>query len=205
MNHASFSPGQPNEAVGSKVTPSSRNSDAGERNATNTDGSCSAKKQSVSSLFLMEEDLQKIRHSSHHNVARREVEETGEEDDMDDSEHDNVIKDLLYPALEEGSSCSRNMELDFFEDDYHAAQAAMNEHGATVTASVSTVRSSFRSNTTSVDDNIRTASTRSSAPEPGHQNESSFPTYASNSSYLNTLQRRGSTTDRFDASTEKHR
>jgi hypothetical protein len=208
MNHASFSPGQPNEAAGRKVTPSSRNSDTMEGSASSEDNPCSTKKQSVSSRFLMGEDLQKIRHSSHRNAAREEAEETEGEDDMGDNEHSNVIKDLLYPALEEGSSRSRNMELDFFEEDYQAAQVAMNESGATVTTAASTVGSSFRSSTTISDDSFRFSSMRSSMtsmPETGNQNDSSFSSSVSNSSYLNALRRRGSTTNPFDASIEKRR
>jgi hypothetical protein len=176
------------------------------------DITCSiTKKQSVSTRFLMGEDLQKIRHSSHRNAARGEVQdiEGGDDDDIDDNGHNNVIKDLLYPALEEGSSRSRNMDLDFFEDDYQAVQTAMNESMATVTTAGSTVRSSIRSSTTSSDDSFRITSQRpsiASMPEPGYHNDSSFSTIASNSSYLNALRRRrGSFTDPFDASIEKRR
>jgi hypothetical protein len=214
MNHANFSPGQPNEAAGRKVTPSSRNSDAAEGTsnsiASGGDTTNSTKKQSVSSRFLIGEDLQKIRHSSHRNRSQRETEELeGEDDDMDNSDHDNVIKDLLYPALEEGSSRSRQMQLDFFEDDYQAAQTAMNSSGTTATTAASTFRSSFQSSTTSINDSFRDSSIRSSMafnPEPGQNpnDSASFSNSASNSAYLNALRRR-STNDTFDPSMEKNR
>ncbi|KAG7369671.1 hypothetical protein IV203_027417 [Nitzschia inconspicua] len=213
MNHASFSPGQPNEAAGRKVTPSSRNSNSGERNGSSVRDDICTKKQSVSSLFLIGEDLQKIRHSSHRNRAQVGAEESDgddEDDNMDDSDHDNVIKDLLYPALEEGSSRSRNMDFDFFEDDYQAALAAMNTSGSTATTGASTSQSSFRSSMTSINDSFRNSSLRSSMaviPEPGQlsPNDSSpISAAASNSAYLNVLRWRRSNNDPFDASVGKH-
>ncbi|KAG7345584.1 hypothetical protein IV203_033115 [Nitzschia inconspicua] len=214
MNHANFSPGQPNEAAGRKVTPSSRNSDSGERNSSSVGDDIATnctKKQSVSSRFLIGEDLQKIRHSSHRNRAQMETEESDrddEDDNMDDSDHDNVIKDLLYPALEEGSSRSRNMDFAFFEDDYQAALAAMNTTGSTTTTAASTAQSSFRSSMTSINDSFRNSSMRSSMaviPEPGQLSPNDASSIsASNSAYLNVLRWRRSNNDPFDASVGKH-
>jgi hypothetical protein len=208
MNHSNFSPGQPNEAVGKKVTPSSRNSMEEDDTCGSDPGS---KKQSVGSRFLLSEDLQKIKHSSHRNAARGESSSEEGDEDMDDNDHNHVMKDLLYPALE-GSS-SRNMEFDFFEEDYNAAQqAAMNSSVAST--SLAAAAPSFRSSTTSMaNDSFRDASVTSNASSRSLMNDSassnSFATASSNASqsYLNYLRRRGSTNDHdsFDQTTQKHR
>jgi hypothetical protein len=75
----------------------------------NQDDNDSKPKASDYKCFLAE-DLQKIRRSSHHNNnsshARHEI--------MDvDDEHDDFIKGLMYPRLEESDS-----NLEFFDDFY---------------------------------------------------------------------------------------
>ena len=59
-------------------------------------------------------DLQKIRRSNHTS------EQHHRQDAMDDDEHDEIIKGLLYPGLEDSTtSC------EFFDDDYELAQSAV--------------------------------------------------------------------------------
>jgi hypothetical protein len=201
MNHESFSPGQSNEAVDKKVTPSSRGSDAFMEGSSSDDTSGSMKKRSISSRLLLGEDLQKIRHSSHRHVLQ------GEEglgvDDMEESNHDNVITDLLYPALE-GSS-SQGVDFDFFEDDYKAAQAAMNSSIASAAASAVEPSSSLRSSPTNFDDSLRNASISSSMSLPQAPRDPSYSSTA-HEELLNALRRRSSiTNETFDATTDKHR
>jgi hypothetical protein len=65
---------------------------------------------------LLAEDLQKIRRSSHHNShhARHEI--------MDvDDEHDNFIKGLMYPRLEESDSNLDSFD-DFYEEEMPSAE-----------------------------------------------------------------------------------
>mmetsp|Transcript_9115 Transcript_9115/g.16548 ORF Transcript_9115/g.16548 Transcript_9115/m.16548 type:complete len:172 (+) Transcript_9115:130-645(+) len=131
MNNISDSPGQSNEAVGSRFTPAQNSAGSLDNNFN--------KKPSVSARFLVGEDLQKIRHSSHRSVARLES--------MEEDDQDNVIKDLLYPALE-GSS-SRGMDLDFFEEDYALAQAAVPRHDS-ASSNTTSPYSSYTSNSSSI-------------------------------------------------------
>jgi hypothetical protein len=58
---------------------------------------------------LLAEDLQKIRRSSHHNNSHHARHETMDVDD----EHDDFIKGLIYPRLEESDA-----NLEFFDDFY---------------------------------------------------------------------------------------
>jgi hypothetical protein len=90
-------------------------------------GPAGNKKLLQKSLYRLGEDLEKIRRSNHssHRAAAAEM--------MEESEHDTVIKDLLYPALEESEEDSFNnhMSMEFFEDDYAQAQAAAGATGQT--------------------------------------------------------------------------
>jgi hypothetical protein len=116
MNNIDDSPGQPNEVVGTNYTPA-------QDSAGTTDNN--NKKQGVTARWFLGEDLQKIRHSSHHRGVARAAGGGGggTTDDMDemDEESDHFIKDLLYPGLE-GSSSRGMVYDDFFEEDYSHAQ-----------------------------------------------------------------------------------
>lgn len=108
MNHGNDSPiGLTNEVAGG-YTPTQDSAGNGTTGSSN-------KKQAINSRFLlMGEDLEKIRRSSH--SVHYSTDEM-----MEDAEHDSIIKDLLYPALEGSSSAA----IEFFEDDYAQAQAAV--------------------------------------------------------------------------------
>jgi hypothetical protein len=70
-------------------------------------------KPEVKHQFLAE-DLQKIRRSNHSSHQQHR------EDAMDDDEHDDIIKGLLYPGLEDSA-----FDCEFFDDDYEVAQDAV--------------------------------------------------------------------------------
>ena len=72
---------------------------------------------------LLAEDLQKIRRSNHSSHVRREVREHQEE------EHDDFIKGLLYPGLEESNS-----HMDFFEDDDEEVSQTTAAHASASTS-----------------------------------------------------------------------
>lgn len=138
MNHLNDSPiGLTNEAA-SGYTP--KQGSAGGSNGGNN------KKQSINSLFLLGEDLEKIRsshHSSHRTAAASET--------TNDAENDAGITDLLYPALEavdEDSDIDSVCEF-FFDDDYAQAQAAVAEHGSAVSSIPSSILDPHRQATTS--------------------------------------------------------
>jgi hypothetical protein len=102
MNNWDTSPiGQTNE-VARKFTPKD-------------DGSPKDAKQKKDYEHRLAEDLQKIRRSNHSSHQPRD-------EIMDDDEHDGIIKGLLYPGLEDLDD-----DLDFFEDDYQMAQAAVRD------------------------------------------------------------------------------
>ena len=103
MNHWNNSPiGQTNESA-SQYTPHDSNSSLDD-----------SKPKAGNKYLLGNEDLQKIRSSHHSSHVAREV--------MDDDEHDEVIKGLLYPGLEDSTN-----SFDFFEEDYEMAQQAVQE------------------------------------------------------------------------------
>ena len=66
---------------------------------------------------LLAEDLQKIRRSSHHNSSHHARHEIMDVDD----EHDDFIKGLMYPRLEESDS---NLEFfdEFYEEEMQSAE-----------------------------------------------------------------------------------
>lgn len=66
--------------------------------------------------YLVADELQKLRNSSHH--AQR-----GERSLDTEEEHNNVIKGLLYPGIEQNVPDEDDDIDDFFEEDYQLAQA----------------------------------------------------------------------------------
>jgi hypothetical protein len=126
MNHLNDSPiGLTNE-VASGYTP--KQGSAGGANGG------SNKKQTINALFLLGEDLEKIRpsnHSSHRAAAAATT---------DDADHEASIKDLLYPALEsEDEDSDIDSDFEFFEEDYAQAQAAIAEHGSAASSRPSAI------------------------------------------------------------------
>lgn len=113
MNHWSTSPiGETNETV-RKITP-------------NFDDSVSSmkgdsKQSSMNFKCLMTEDLQKIKRSNHSGHQAQDL--------MGDTEHDGIIKGMLYPGLE--NSTNDEMDFDFFDEDYQNAQEAVRDHPPT--------------------------------------------------------------------------
>ncbi|CAJ1959334.1 unnamed protein product [Cylindrotheca closterium] len=68
--------------------------------------------------YLVADELQKLRDSSHH--AQR-----GERSLDTESEHNGIIKGLLYPGIEQNEDEDDDID-DFFEEDYQMAQANVN-------------------------------------------------------------------------------
>ena len=119
MNHHwNTSPiGQTNEIASKKGTPKQH------------DGDDLSSGRTASSSYA--EDLQKLRrsnHSSHHQRRRPG-------DLMADSEHDGIIKGLLYPGLQEEDDDDSDMDEfgsdDFFAEDLEMAQAALRNNAST--------------------------------------------------------------------------
>lgn len=127
MNHGDKSPvGAGNETSRKRLT----------RPDGTTPPNNNDKRQTNNYKYLIAEDLQKLRRSNHssHQARARGT------DDMQESDHDNVIKGLLYPGIEQ----SENSNADFFEDDYMTAQEAVNQNS---TSSSSMAVSEDASNT----------------------------------------------------------
>jgi hypothetical protein len=91
---------------------------------------------------------------------------------MDESENDEFIKDLLYPALE--NSSSREMDFDFFEEDYNEALAAVSHGRASQAGSQ---YPSYNNHDNSSRNSNYTPS--SSAVSPRHDYNSQLPGYYS--------------------------
>jgi hypothetical protein len=72
--------------------------------------------------LLGEDDLQKIRRSSHSINIESDIMDRMEEGD--DDGNDMVLDNLRYPCLE-ATRHLRDVDCDFFEDDYFAAQEAV--------------------------------------------------------------------------------
>ena len=144
MNHWSNSPGVRGGfgcGVNSQQTNESP-SFAARRKGTPQESSA-AYSQDCKYLMSMSEDLEKLRRSSHHmrnsshhlrnaTTARRPRHQESHEDAMGDAEHDEIVKGLLYPGLEEEGDDVDNMDDsdefgcdDFFEEDLAMAQAAV--------------------------------------------------------------------------------
>jgi hypothetical protein len=103
---------QTNE-VGRRVTP---NSDNSAKQAAGT----KRKARDPTNQLLEMEDLQKIRRSNHSVPL-----ESDRLDPMEDEcENDGTINRLMYPGLE-ATLHMRDVDCDFFEDDYFAAQEAV--------------------------------------------------------------------------------
>jgi hypothetical protein len=64
--------------------------------------------------YLVEEDLQKLRNSDHNHTQAM---------DEDDTEHDEIIKHLLYPGIEQNDDDDLD---EFFDAEYEGAQTAVN-------------------------------------------------------------------------------
>eukprot|EP00980_Cylindrotheca_fusiformis_P028360 scaffold22593_cov145-Cylindrotheca_fusiformis.AAC.9 len=116
MNHGDKSPvGQGNDSA---------------RSARKCDGSVGSyqdddERQTNNYKYLVADDLQKLRNSSHHGGAQAM--------DQDDSEHDAIIKGLLYPAIQNDNDSDG---ADFFEEDYQIAQAAVNNSVTAVASAI---------------------------------------------------------------------
>ena len=112
MNDFTSSPVVQTNEVAGKYTPK-------EDESPQLQGNANAK---ASKQQLLTEDLQKIRRSNHSNHQQYI------NDEMDEDENDGAVKGLLYPGLEE----DMDNDVDFFDDDYKAAQEAIQTSTSTV-------------------------------------------------------------------------
>lgn len=112
MNNWSTSPIAQTNEIGRRVTPNSGSS---------PQSSGSSLGRAERNQLQSTEDLQKIRrsnHSAHFEEFREDVM------DEDEDENDASIGGLMYPGLE-ASAHARDVDCDFFEEDYVAAQEAV--------------------------------------------------------------------------------
>lgn len=122
MNHWDSSPITQTNEVAGNVTP--RDNSPQDRKPSS---------RSEMKYGLLSDDLQKIRRSNHSSHQQKR------QDAMEDDEHDGIIKGLLYPGLEDGS----DTDFDFFEEDYNAAQAMIQDSNRESAAAASSGNSVY--------------------------------------------------------------